>query len=87
MGDLDVGEMLLNFILELKARIRGGVDLTHSIAFAKEVVNETPNGSTPSGPCEAREPDPHQSASRRAQPMNRRSAVGRRSTPHTPLKE
>jgi hypothetical protein len=29
MGDLDVGEMFLNFILELKARVRAGVDLTH----------------------------------------------------------
>jgi hypothetical protein len=35
MGDLDVGEMFLNFILELKERIRAGVDLTHFIALHK----------------------------------------------------
>jgi hypothetical protein len=36
MGDLDVGEMFLNFILEWKANIGAVVDLTHFIAFAKE---------------------------------------------------
>jgi hypothetical protein len=80
MGDLDVGDMFLNFILELKARIRAGVDLTHFIAFTKEVVYELPKGSTPSRPVHC-EPDPHLSASRRAQHRNRRSAVGRRRTP------
>jgi hypothetical protein len=44
MDDLDVGEMFLNFILELKARIRAGADLTHFIAFSENVSadKETP---------------------------------------------
>jgi hypothetical protein len=44
MGDLDVGEMFLNFILELKARVSAGVDLTHFIAFSENVSadKETP---------------------------------------------
>jgi hypothetical protein len=46
MGDLDVGEIFLNFILELKARIRAGVDLTHFIAFMQKSVRETTQGST-----------------------------------------
>jgi hypothetical protein len=39
-----VGEMFLNFILELKARVRAGVDLTHFIAFSENVSadKETP---------------------------------------------
>jgi hypothetical protein len=47
MGDLDVGEMFLNFILDLKARIPAGIDLTHFIVFTKEVLNEEPEGCTP----------------------------------------
>jgi hypothetical protein len=44
VGDLDVGEMFLNFILEMKARVRAGVDLTHFIAFSENVLadKETP---------------------------------------------
>jgi hypothetical protein len=44
MGDLEVGEMFLNFILELKERVRAGVDLTHFIAFSENVSadKETP---------------------------------------------
>jgi hypothetical protein len=44
MGDLDVGEIFINFILELKARVRAGVDLTRFIAFSENVSadKETP---------------------------------------------
>jgi hypothetical protein len=38
MGDLDVGEMFLNFILELKASVRAGLDLTHFIAFSENAL-------------------------------------------------
>jgi hypothetical protein len=45
MGDLDVGEMFLIFILELKARVRAGVDLTRFIALSENVSadKETPH--------------------------------------------
>jgi hypothetical protein len=41
MGDLDVGEIFLNFILKLKARIHTGVDLTHFIVFAENTLADT----------------------------------------------
>jgi hypothetical protein len=45
MVDLDVGETFLNFILELKARVHAGVDLTHFIVFSENVSadKETPH--------------------------------------------
>jgi hypothetical protein len=58
MGDLDVGEMFLNFILELKARVRAGVDLTHFIAFSENVSTDKETPRTMCG-----EPETSQAAS------------------------
>jgi hypothetical protein len=57
MGDLDVGQMFLNFILELKARVRAGVDLTNFIAFSENVLADKETPSTTCG-----EPDTSQAA-------------------------
>jgi hypothetical protein len=42
MGYLDVGEMFLNFILEFRARVRTGVDLTQFIVFSETADKDTP---------------------------------------------
>jgi hypothetical protein len=58
MGDLDVGEMFLNFILELKTRVRAGVDLNHFIAFSENVSADKETPRTKCG-----EPETSQAAS------------------------
>jgi alkylated DNA repair dioxygenase AlkB len=53
MGDLDVGEIFLNFILELKARVHAGVDLTHFIAFSENISADKETPRTTCGEPEA----------------------------------